>query len=81
MSDTMIFFTKCYTNSLSTIDHFQRGRSDDPPDVKLSKFLSYICRHGAEREGIQMHQGMYNLNRMYKKRAYMYMKIYVSNQI
>lgn len=30
---------------------------EDPPDVKLSKFLSYICRHGAEKEGLQISDG------------------------
>ena len=34
----------------------QRSR-EDTPDVKLSKFLSYVCRHGAEKEGIQVHAG------------------------
>ena len=29
----------------------------DSPDVKLSKFLSYVCRHGAEKEGLQLHDG------------------------
>ncbi len=32
----------------------QRG---EPLDVRLSKFLSYVCRHGAEREGIQVQEG------------------------
>lgn len=27
-------------------------------DVRLSKFLSYVCRHGAEKEGIQLHEGL-----------------------
>ena len=30
---------------------------EEPPDVKFSKFLSYICRHGAERRGLQVHDG------------------------
>ena len=30
---------------------------EDPPDVQLSKFLSYICRHGAAKEGIKVHDG------------------------
>ncbi|KAJ3155523.1 hypothetical protein HDU89_006487 [Geranomyces variabilis] len=29
-----------------------RSRKDDPPDVQLSKTLSYILRHGAEKDGI-----------------------------
>lgn len=29
-----------------------RDRDKDSPDVRLSKFLSYICRHGAEKEGL-----------------------------
>ncbi|XP_064402906.1 tRNA 2'-phosphotransferase 1-like [Halichondria panicea] len=32
---------------------------EDPPDVKLSKFISYICRHGAEKEGITLLSGGY----------------------
>ncbi|KAJ3168604.1 hypothetical protein HDU88_001496 [Geranomyces variabilis] len=31
-----------------------RSRKDDPPDVQLSKTLSYILRHGAEKDGIPM---------------------------
>ena len=34
----------------------QRSR-DETPDVKLSKFISYICRHGAEKEGIEIQPG------------------------
>ena len=30
---------------------------EDPPDVRLSKFLSYICRHGAEERGLTVHSG------------------------
>ncbi|KAJ3170004.1 hypothetical protein HDU87_000527 [Geranomyces variabilis] len=30
----------------------RRNRNDDPPDVQLSKALSYILRHGAEKDGI-----------------------------
>ena len=29
------------------------------PDVKLSKFLSYLLRHGAEKEGLTLHEGNY----------------------
>lgn len=36
-----------------------RRRKEEPPDVKFSKFLSYICRHGAERRGLQVHDGGY----------------------
>lgn len=25
--------------------------------MRLSKFLSYICRHGAEKKGLQLHSG------------------------
>lgn len=31
-----------------------RGRRDDTPDVRHSKTLSYILRHGAAREGLKM---------------------------
>ena len=30
---------------------------EESPDVKLSKFLSYICRHGAEKESLQISDG------------------------
>ena len=30
------------------------GRPDDNPDVKTSKALAYILRHGAEKEGLEM---------------------------
>lgn len=33
----------------------------DSPDVKLSKFLSYVCRHGAEKEGLQLHDGEWHM--------------------
>ena len=33
----------------------------ESPDVKLSKFLSYVCRHGAEKEGLQLHDGEHAL--------------------
>ncbi|KAJ2120244.1 tRNA 2'-phosphotransferase, partial [Coemansia sp. RSA 788] len=29
-----------------------RNRPDDSPDVKLSKLLSYLLRHGAVKEGL-----------------------------
>lgn len=35
-----------------------RGR-EDSPDVKLSKFLSYLCRHGAHDQGLTVHEGGY----------------------
>ncbi|CAH7675248.1 phosphotransferase KptA/Tpt1 [Phakopsora pachyrhizi] len=31
-----------------------RGRPDDSPDVRLSKTLSYILRHGAEKEYLKL---------------------------
>jgi len=37
--------------------HFLPQYRDDSPDVKLSKFLSYICRHGSEKVGLQVHDG------------------------
>ena len=39
--------------SIYKVNAFQ----EDPPDVQLSKFLSYVCRHGAEKEGIRVHDG------------------------
>ncbi len=38
---------------LSTVQRYR----EESPDVKLSKFLSYICRHGAEKEGIALLPG------------------------
>lgn len=32
----------------------QHGRRDDPPDVRISKALSYILRHGAAKESLTM---------------------------
>lgn len=29
----------------------------DDPDTKLSKYLSYVCRHGAHKEGLQVFEG------------------------
>ncbi|KXJ29944.1 tRNA 2'-phosphotransferase 1 [Exaiptasia diaphana] len=34
-----------------------RSTGRDNPDVKLSKALSYILRHGAEKEGLVLHEG------------------------
>lgn len=31
-----------------------RGRRDEPPDVRISKALSYILRHGAAKESLTM---------------------------
>lgn len=31
-----------------------RGRRDDGPNTKISKALSYILRHGAEKEGLKL---------------------------
>lgn len=31
-----------------------RGRREDTPDVRASKTLSYILRHGASKEGLKM---------------------------
>ncbi|XP_065833322.1 tRNA 2'-phosphotransferase 1-like [Oscarella lobularis] len=36
-----------------------RKRKEDSPDVKLSKALSYLLRHGAEKEGIKLGDGGY----------------------
>ncbi|KAJ2658964.1 tRNA 2'-phosphotransferase [Coemansia sp. RSA 1200] len=33
-----------------------RGRGDDSPDTKLSKFFSYILRHGAAKEGLELRE-------------------------
>ncbi|KAJ2506852.1 tRNA 2'-phosphotransferase [Coemansia sp. RSA 2049] len=33
-----------------------RGRGDDSPDTKLSKFLSYVLRHGAAKEGLELRE-------------------------
>ena len=38
------------------LSHAQRSR-EEKPDVKLSKFLSFICRHGAEGAGLEVHAG------------------------
>ncbi|KAI8319558.1 phosphotransferase KptA/Tpt1 [Martensiomyces pterosporus] len=35
-------------------DSGSRRRQDDSPEVKLSKLLSYILRHGAAKEGLQL---------------------------
>lgn len=35
----------------------RRKQKEDPPDVKLSKSLSWICRHGAAKAGIKMDEG------------------------
>lgn len=34
-----------------------QDRERPPTDVQLSKFLSYICRHGAEKRGLTVHEG------------------------
>lgn len=31
-----------------------RGRRDDDPNTRISKGLSYILRHGAEKEGLKL---------------------------
>lgn len=31
-----------------------RGRPNDSVDVRISKTLSYILRHGAQKEGLEM---------------------------
>ena len=36
-----------------------RQRREDPPDVKISKTLSYILRHGAAKEGLVMRSDGY----------------------
>ena len=36
-----------------------RQRREDPPDVKISKTLSYILRHGAAKEGLTMRSDGY----------------------
>eukprot|EP00118_Oscarella_pearsei_P006709 m.30803 g.30803 ORF g.30803 m.30803 type:complete len:218 (+) comp31397_c0_seq5:110-763(+) len=35
----------------------ERRRKEDTPDVKLSKNLSYILRHGADKKGIRLQDG------------------------
>jgi 2'-phosphotransferase len=38
-------------------------RPDDPPDVRTSKILAYILRHGAEKEGLAIRSdGFVKLN-------------------
>ena len=37
-------------------------RPTDPPDIRISKTLSYILRHGAEKEGLPIRSdGFINL--------------------
>ncbi|GAO46773.1 phosphotransferase KptA/Tpt1 [Saitoella complicata NRRL Y-17804] len=36
-----------------------RGRPNDSPEVQLSKSLSYILRHGAAKEGLEMREDGY----------------------
>ena len=47
----------CIYSQHNTFSSAQRSR-EDPPDVRLSKFLSYICRHGAEKEGLSLLPGI-----------------------
>lgn len=52
-----------------------RSKKEDPPDVQLSKFLSYICRHGAEKEGVRMHEGGFlNVDEVLSKSHTPYLK-------
>lgn len=37
----------------------RRGYKADTPSVKLSKFLSYVCRHQARELGLTVHEGGY----------------------
>lgn len=36
-----------------------RGRPSDSPEVRISKTLSYILRHGAEKEGLKIRSDGY----------------------
>lgn len=37
----------------------QRGRPSDNPEVRLSKTVSWILRHGAEQEGLKLREDGY----------------------
>ncbi|KAL5463742.1 hypothetical protein EMCRGX_G032669 [Ephydatia muelleri] len=53
----------------------KHSKKEDPPDVKLSKFLSYICRHGAEKEGIPIRDGGFlNVHEVLSKSREQYSK-------
>ncbi|CAG8781428.1 15428_t:CDS:1, partial [Acaulospora morrowiae] len=36
-----------------------RDRRNDPPNVRLSKVLSYILRHSAQRDGLEIREDGY----------------------
>ena len=41
----------CQNNSYTGLQR------EDPPDVQLSKSLSWVCRHGAMKVSIKMDEG------------------------
>lgn len=50
---------KSATRTKSSNGTPSRQRREDPPDVKISKTLSYILRHGAAKEGLEMRSDGY----------------------
>ena len=44
---------------MSTTKKNSRGRGNEDPDIALSKKLSYVLRHGAEKSGVPMQSNGY----------------------